>query len=282
MSDNSFTSGGRISPIRPEDLFLEEEEVNQENLEEENLEDEDINEEEEMEIEDMWETPELADVIDFSDGINNCVELALLPSVDLIMGQLIAESVQSGCTVRVNGKILQHNDTKQICFFEYEIVPDIEKGILNTRGGFFEDDTKKRGTAIKEKIMMSHIGDSMNIDGKLFASGEEGNSDVFLMVSSGSSKLQMRGKVNHFPVSGKISYDSSGNITHTGTLSGVKYKRKLILDDEIGGGYIKGVFGDLKEEGQAIFQSDNSILIDRIIGPYHVLQKVVFEKPVSK
>lgn len=281
MFDDDFAGARRITPVRPEDLFGEEE-LSEEDSEDEEVYDEQETEEEEFEIEEIWETPELADVVDFSDGINNCVELALLPSVDLIMGQLIAESIQAGCSVRVNGKILRDNDTKQICFFEYEMIPDIEKGILNTRGGFYEDESKKRGTVIKEKIMISHFGDSMSINGKLSASGEEGNGDVFLMVSSGSSKLCMRGKVNQFPVSGKISYDSSGNITHTGTLSGVKYKRKLIPDDEIGGGYIKGVFGDLKEEGQAIFQSDNSILIDRIIGPYHVLQKVVCEKPVSK
>jgi len=276
MSDNNWNSTRKISPVKPEDLFAEEE-TEQENTEDEYIEEEDT-EEEETDIEERWEPPELADIVDFSDGINNCVELALLPSVDLIMGQLIAESVQTGCNVKVNGKILSDDDTKQICFFEYEMIPDIKQGILETRGGFYEDESRKRGTVIREKILMSQMGDSMSIDGKISPSGEEDNGDVFLMVSTGSSKLSMRGKINNFPVSGKISYDSSGNITHTGSLSGAKYRRKIVFDYDTGIGYIKGVFGDLREEGQAIMQSDNSILIDRIIGSYHVLQKVVCEK----
>lgn len=232
----------------------------------------------EKSIFDSQEIPELVDIIDFSDGANNSIELAILPSIDLLLGQLIAEPLQEGYRVDVIGRILLNETSALVCFMDYRVTPGEKPGTILTNGGFFPDETKREGTYLDETATMDYGENTMKISGRISPSRETDGETFILKMTTGEDSLKMAGNVGPYPVQGRVMMDRNGRIIHEGQLSGVRYKRHFIPSAELGGGIIRGKLGDFDEEGYALFQSDGSILMDRVIGPYKVLQKVVFEK----
>jgi hypothetical protein len=215
----------------------------------------------------------LSSRFDFSDGANNSVELALMPSVDMLLGQIIAESIQMGCKIMVEGSVIDQTTGKQVCRIEYETIPDIEKAEQVTRGAFYSNKDKNEGTFIYEKVSMNSSDSNLFVKGTM--STHTGmDSRERLIIASGASSIKMDGIINDFPVSGKIRYNATGAIVHSGTISDVPFERILIQEEDSDKAYITGRFGNLQEKGEALMQIDGSILLDRVIGQYHVIQKV--------
>ena len=215
----------------------------------------------------------LSSRFDFSDGANNQVEIALMPSVDMLLGQIIAECVQMGCKIMVEGSVIDSKTGKNVCRIEYETIPDLEKGEQVTRGAFYSNKDKNEGAFIYEKVSLDAPSSWMYVKGNM--STHSGiDSRERLVITSGAASIRMNGIINDFPVSGKIRFEKSGAIVHTGSINDIEFERKLVQDENSDMAYITGKVGNLTEQGEAVLQSDGSILLDRNIGQFHVIQKV--------
>ncbi|MCE1245579.1 MAG: hypothetical protein LWY06_02920 [Firmicutes bacterium] len=215
----------------------------------------------------------LSSKFDFSDGANNSVEIALMPSVDMLLGQIIAESVEMGCKIMVEGSVIDTSTGKQVCRIEYETIPDINKAEQVTRGAFYSDKEKNEGTFIYEKLCLNSPASGLYVKGNM--STHTGiDSRERLVIAYSASSINMDGVINDFHVTGKIRYEKSGAIVHTGTISDIEFERMLVQDEESEIAHITGKVGNLTEKGEAVMQPDGSILLDRNIGQFHVIQKV--------
>ena len=222
-----------------------------------------------------------SDSVDFSDGANNAVEIALLPSVDILLGQIVSEGVQQGNVVRVSGKITTDNDKKQLAQINYEMKPNLAAGKLNTKGSLLSDPENNVGTFVNEETGQNpNNALSATIEGVVSTKADNTEKNEDLKVTVGMGSFLTQGTVNGFGVEEQSTMDFFGTINQQGIIADQPFQRKIMPDFSTGGAQIQGQMGDMQETGK-VGMSGNGILIDRQIGPYHIQEQIVFS-PTKK
>jgi len=215
--------------------------------------------------------------VDLTDGANNVIELAILPSVDYILGQAVSDGIQQGNTVHVDGQITTDNDTKRLASIKYEMKPNVTAGILDTKGALLADQENNIGTYIRERTQQDPNNMfSSNVTGTVSTNSQNQQTNENLKVSVGMGSFSTKGNVNGFDIEENMSLDPwSGSINQAGIIAGQQYQRKISPDFSTGGSNIQGKMGDMEEIG-TVGLKDGAIFIDRKIGDYHIQEKITF------
>ncbi len=220
--------------------------------------------------------PPVADSVDFSDGANHVIELAVLPSVDGILGQVVSEGINKGSTAHITGKITTDNDTKQLAQIDYEMKPNLPMGKLNTTGSLLTDSENKIGTFINEETSQSpNSAFSAKIEGVVSPAVDNQNKNEELEIIVGMGSFSTQGTVNGFPVSNMTNVGFFGTLTQQGIIADKPFQRVINPDFSTGGVMFQGKMGEMDEMG-TVGTSGNGVVIDRRIGPYHIQETITF------
>lgn len=224
------------------------------------------------------QTPQLSDSVDFSDGINNAVEIALLPNVDGILGQVVSagDKLKSGEVAHVSGRITTDNDTKQLGKIDYEMSADLTSGVVSIKGAILSDPEKNVGVFITENAAPANDDAfAAKIEGVVSTDAASTRVNENLKISVGLGSFSTEGTVNGIPVTHNTQVGFLGDISYEGNIADKSFERQLISDFSNDTVSIKGKLGDMEETG-SITMTDNGLLIDRQIGPYHIQETVTF------
>ena len=220
--------------------------------------------------------PPVADSVDFSDGANNVIELAVLPSVDGILGQVVSESINKGSIAHIKGKITTDNDTKQLAQIDYEMKPNLPVGKLNTKGSLLTDSENNIGTFINEETSQNpNNAFSAKIEGVVSPNVDNQNKNEDLEINVGMGSFSTHGTVNGFPVSNTTNVGFYGTMTQQGIIADKPFQRVISPDFSTGGVNFQGKMGEMDESG-TVGMSGDGVKIDRKIGPYHIEEWISF------
>ncbi|MCE1245279.1 MAG: hypothetical protein LWY06_01410 [Firmicutes bacterium] len=220
--------------------------------------------------------PVLSDKVDLTDGANNLVELALLPSVDMIIGQAVSEKIQKGSTAKIEGKITTDNGAKQLAKIDFEMKPDQAHTALDTTGAFIADEASNKGTFIKERTTQNPTNMFMtDINGTVSPDPANQTQNETIKTQAGYGTFGIQGQINGFNVQGAMNLDVYGNLYQSGIIAGQEFTRQISPDYATGGANIKGQMGNMEERG-VVSMVDGAILINRNIGPYNIQEKITF------
>lgn len=220
--------------------------------------------------------PPVADSVDFSDGANHVIELAVLPAVDGILGQVVSESINKGSIAHIKGKITTDNDTKQLAQIDYEMKPNLPMGKLNTKGSLLTDPENQVGTFINEETSQTpNNAFSAKIEGVVSPAVDNQNKNESLQINIGMGSFSTQGIVNGYPVSNTTNVGFYGSMTQQGIIADKPFQRVINPDFSTGGVMFQGRMGDMNEIG-TVGMSGDGVKIDRKIGPYHIEEWITF------
>lgn len=220
--------------------------------------------------------PPVADSVDFSDGANNVIELAVLPSVDGILGQVVSDGISKGSIAHIKGKITTDNDTKQLAQIDFEMKPNLPMGKLNTKGSLLSDSENNIGTFVNEETSQNpNNAFSAKIEGVVSPNVDNQNKNENLEINIGMGSFSTHGTVNGFPVSNTTNVGFYGTMTQQGIIADKPFQRVINPDFSTGGVNFQGKMGEMNEIGTVGMWGDG-ILIDRKIGPYHIQETITF------
>lgn len=220
--------------------------------------------------------PPVADSVDFSDGADNVIELAVLPSVDGILGQVVSEGINKGSIINVKGKITTDNGSKQLAQIDYEMKPNLPMGKLNTKGSLLTDTENNVGTFVNEETNQNpNSAFSAKIEGVVSPNIDNQNKNIDLDINIGMGSFSTQGTVNGYPVSNITNVGYYGSMTQQGIIADRQFQRVISPDFSTGGVMFQGRMGEMNETG-TVANSGNGVKIDRKIGPYHIEEWITF------
>jgi hypothetical protein len=205
--------------------------------------------------------------------------VALLPNVDLVVGQVVGDALQKGQKVSVSGSITRQDDPAYKDNIDFRMEVDAEKQQIVTTGRFGPHECwADPGTHVVEKGTINMDEMSYNISGYVGTSVEGDQADnESLKTVPGMGEITMTGKLDQYNVDQKISIDPFAmSVTHEGNIAGHDFSR-TIKPQSVTESSIEGKYGSLEEKGTITLNDDGSIAIIRDFGPYHVQEKVSFE-----
>ncbi len=227
--------------------------------------------------------PQVEDHVDFNNGANNPVELSLLPSVDLIIGQLASRGIEEGKAVKVEGQVTEGDDNKKLASVNYEMKMDQSSGALETKGYFLADAENGKGTYINEKSVHNPSNPFLiSTTGSVSTDKDSTEPNEVLNTQINMNVFSKQGQINGFNVEEQMALDYTGAFNMQGNLAGTPFMRRAVPDFMTGGTTIQGKMGDMPETGQAVLSQDGGYIINRQIGPYKVSQKVSFTTPAPE
>ncbi|HXE71373.1 MAG TPA: hypothetical protein VNO81_01835 [Candidatus Nitrosotenuis sp.] len=207
--------------------------------------------------------------VNFADGADHPLELALLPSLDLVLGNVVGDTLQQGRPVEVHGEITcsERPGWKQL--IQVRMWPNRETGHISVQGSY---GGPEGATFVREEAAPDPGSLQPSVVGRV-ATVPEGEDNELLSYELAPGTVTLRGQVDGRAVEASMSLDPwHMEMNHQGNLGGVDFQRTLDLHTH----EVKGRLGVLAEQGQVSVNPDGTLQIVREIGPYRVEERVRF------
>jgi hypothetical protein len=205
--------------------------------------------------------------------------VALLPSVDLVVGQAVGDALQNGKKVTISGSITREGAPTYKDNIDVRMELDKEKKEVVTVGRYGPHACwADPGTHVLERGTVNLDDMSYNISGYV-GIGTDGNepSNESLKISAGLGEISMKGKLDDYAIEQKVNIDPlAGSVNHEGIIAGHEFHRSIKPLSRTESA-IEGNYGSLPEKGKIAVEPDGSLSISRDIGPYRIREKVTFE-----
>ncbi len=237
---------------------------------------------------------EIKDEVNLSDGINTPIEALMLPSMD---ASIIPAALQlkGGTKLVVEGSCKKKGE--EVSKINYEVSTDPETGEVVAKGKIIDPKTKK-GVFIEERFQKSPKPSkpSQPINVKKFliegsVSDKESKKknehlDVKIILGMSPEGYRLagsaKGKIGDLPVTQRVEINPDpfeGYVHSKGNIMGVPFSTKIAFgQDYAEDGTIKitGNVGEKKLEGAFKEAEDGSIIVEKQVGEYHLVENLRF------
>lgn len=214
--------------------------------------------------------------VNYRDGINDPLEMALLPYVDQVLYTIASPMENPGAEFRFEGTIRRTDQPD----FKESFQGDIKLGTDGFSGSCVSDWGNDNETHIVESVLSS-MYQGARISGRITPGQHEGwNEDLWMGVGFGS--IAERGHVDGHTVEQSWAMDFNNPAMptwiHRGNLDGAAFDRVMRFGGD-GKFYIDGNFAGLRETGTAEVTVDGKYRITRNIGPYVIVEDFWMTNP---
>ncbi len=215
--------------------------------------------------------------VDFSDGFNDPLEVALHPNVDLVLMEAAGPNIKPGTKAFYHMEIRHKEQPDFHQVFEGQ-------GEMNADGFSMACETKfgthgaPEITVLEQTFYNPYVG-SQTV-GQI-APSEHPHPQEQLQVGIGwNADTQVQGQIEGMQVaeSSRMVFDSwMPKWQHQGNVAGTPFQRHVEMTMD-GVSHIRGRFGDLEESG-TISPGIGALRVQREIGPYQIYGLLWFEQP---
>ncbi len=215
--------------------------------------------------------------VDYSDGINDALEVALHPNVDLVMLEAAAPNLHPGTQAFYNLEITRADQPE----FKQVIQGKAEMGLdgFSCKADTFAGTPGAPETSILEGTVFNPFGGSQT-DGWITPSQRPTPNEQIQLGVNWNGATVVQGQMDGLPIqeSSQMSFNSmTPTWHHEGSIAGVAFERDVTLGTD-GVTRIQGRFGELEETG-TLQLGWGGMVISRDIGPYHVQGTLWYEQP---
>ncbi|MEW6279847.1 MAG: hypothetical protein AB1758_14560, partial [Candidatus Eremiobacterota bacterium] len=212
--------------------------------------------------------------VDYTDGVQNPVEMALLLGTDQVLQTFGAPYAKPGAEFRFEGRITRTDqpEFKQHFHGDIKISPDGFSGSSQSYYGPCppdQDNTGQPGTRVFENSLTEFMKGTRT-QGQITPGRTDGFNEEFWTTAGWNGATVIRGHVDGLPVaeSSWMVFDGTWTPTwvHQGTLAGENFERTM-REAPDGSTRIQGTLAGLPETGRAELGVDGKLHIIRDIGP---------------
>lgn len=215
--------------------------------------------------------------VDFRDGVNDPLEVALHPNVDLVMLEAAAPNLHPGTKAFYNLEITRTDQPE----FKQVLHGRAEMGLdgFSCKADTFAGTPGAPETSIQEATVFNPFGGSQTAGWITPSDRPSPNEELQVGVSwTGATLVEGHMDGQRFAESSRMNFDSfTPRWHHEGTIAGVKFRRDVSMSPD-GVTHIRGRFGDLEETGTMQLGA-GGLQITRDIGPYHIQGNLWYEQP---
>ncbi len=215
--------------------------------------------------------------IDFSDGLNNAVELALHPNVDLVGMEAAAPNMGAGTVAHFRTVITRADRPgwQQEIAGQARMNPDGMGSQTQATMG----PPNQPVLQLVEQASTQLMQGGTRIIGQVAPGRYQGANEQLVVAGGQNGSLQVQGHVDGWQIS-EHSQDlrdpQGGQVKmHAGQLGGVPFQR-VLRPAQDGSQIIQGQLGPLPESGRVMQSADGQTRVSRDIGPYHLEQAIWF------
>lgn len=215
--------------------------------------------------------------VDFTDGVNDPLEVALHPNVDLVMLEAAAPNLHPGTKAFYNLEITRSDQPE----FKQVLQGNAEMGLdgFSCKADTFAGTPGAPETSILEGTVYNPFGGSQTQGWITPSARPTPNESLQLGVDwNGATLIQGQMDGINIQESSAMSFATpTPTWNHQGNVGGVEFSRQVTMSPD-GVTHINGHFGDLEERG-TMQLGWGGMQISRDIGPYHVQGTLWYEQP---
>ncbi len=217
--------------------------------------------------------------IDFRDGLNNAVELALHPNVDLVGMEAAAPNMGAGTVAHFRTVITRADRPgwQQEIAGQARMNPDGMGSQTHATMG----PPNQPVLQLVEQASTQLMQGGTQITGQVAPGRYQGANEQLVVAGGQNGGLQVQGHVDGWQI-----YEQSQDVrdpqggwgqvkVHSGQLGDVPFQR-VLRPAQDGSQIIQGQIGPLPESGRVMQSADGQTRVTRDIGPYHLEQAIWF------
>lgn len=214
--------------------------------------------------------------VDFADGLNNPIELALHPNVDLIGLEAAGPFLEPGGAANFR-TVITRTDRPG---WQQEIAG---QATMNPDGSGSQ--TRCQMGPAGQPVMQlfeqaqTNMLSGTTIQGQVVPGRQQGANEQLQVTPGMDGSLRVQGHVDGWQIfeqsqQGRDPQGGWGTVTtHSGNIAGTQFQR-ILRPQQDGSKAITGQIGNLPETGRVVTDQMGQTYISRDIGPYHLEQQI--------